>query len=1015
MDLRRYNPDFVNRHFTDHPDPPASSLKTSSPCAVLWSDICDFSGLTERLVAAGPDGVESLTSYLNTYYERLVELVQGSGGDVIEFAGDALLAVWRVTEHDTTADQVLRAADCALRIQSELHQYRVSDRITLSQRVAVGVGTMRFCWAGGVLSRWAVVASGEPLAQTQKIDHDVDPGQVVVSDRAWALASARCRGHRLPGGAFRLLEVTDAPPRVPLDRAEPPEEAEPALRSFLHGAVMARVRAGQARWLAELRTISVLFIQLAGLAPDDEDALDRVHDALVQCQHALYRQGGAFSGLSLADKGATVLASFGLPPLSHEDDPVRAVQTAMDIVERLDAIGLRASVGVTTGQVFCGLLGGEARCEYTTLGRPVNVASRLMTVVEQGVVVDEATWRASQGRLGYESLPPVRIKGSPRPVAVHRPTGETRVAVRAPTAIVGRRDELQLLAEQLQAVVRRGDGGIVLLEGEAGIGKSRIVLEAIQSAHELAVHPVLLAAQAIEKETVYFAWREAIGDVLGVDTEQDEGLQQRLVSALDGDAELERLVPLLGAVLSVPLPDNEHTAEMDGLVRAANTRAFVSRLVQRLADTQPLLLIVEDAHWLDSSSWALLVEVVASVKPLAVLIAARPFEEEPPELERLRERERFRHVLLDRLSPGDTLQLVCQRLGVVSIPENVGEALVEKADGNPFFAEELAYTLRDTGQLLIQDGTCGLAPGRTLEELALPATVQGAVVSRVDRLSPSSQLLLKVASVIGREFLQRILEGVYPSEELDAQVAELLPPLVREDIILPEATGDDPAFIFKHALGQQAVYELMPFAQRREWHAAVASYYEAQEERRSALLALLAWHWSQAQEPDRAFGYLCEAAEQALARHACREATRFYRRALALREENPSLADDHRTAELDEGLARAVYGTGDSEQFRVHSRRALTRLRKPVARDGLPLSLGFAGLLIRAWLQSRWPKSYEVKTDQQRVVARLAARMESTLAEVALFQEETLRGLYLAIRQYVTARSLGPSAELARA
>ena len=1015
MDLQRYTPEFVNRHFTAAPTPPTSSELDEALCAVLWCDICNFTGLTERLVAAGPVGVESLTGYLNAYYSRLVGLVHSHGGDVIEFAGDALLAVWRVEDGSSVADQVVRAGACSLDIQAELHNYKVSDQIKLSQRVAVGVGTMLFTWVGGILSRWTIVASGEPLAQTQLIDHDVDPGQVVMSARAWELAHPRCQGRLLPGGSTRLLSVGSGPRRTPLRRTEPPAEAEPALRAFLPGAVLARVKAGQGRWLAELRNISVLFIQMADLAPDNAEVLPLVHEVMVQCQHAVYRQGGAVSKISMADKGTTILGSFGLPPLSHEDDPVRAVEAAMDVVARLDGLGVRASVGVTTGQVFCGLLGGEARCEYTTLGRPVNVASRLMTLVEQGVMVDETTWRASQRRLGYDSLDPVRVKGVPDPVAVFRPTGESRVEVRPPTEIVGRQGELAIVSEQLQTVLRQGEAGVLVFEGEAGIGKSRIVLEAIQKAHELAVQPVLIAAQAIEKETVFFAWREAIGDILGVDTSDDDGLTERLTEEVSDDPELVRLIPLLGAVLSADLEDNEHTAEMGGQVRAANTRGLVTRLVQRLADTQPLLLIVEDAHWLDSISWALLVEVVASVRPVAVLIATRPFEEPPPELGRLAEMEHFKHVVLEHLSPEDTIQLVCQRLGVVGLPAEVARVLVEKAGGNPFFAEELAYSLRDSGHLLIHDGTCGLAPGKDMEELALPTTVQGAVVSRVDRLSPSSQLVLKVASVIGREFLQRILEGVYPSEETGDEVAGLLPPLVVQDIILPEAAGDDPAYIFKHALGQQAVYELMLFAQRREWHSKVAEWYEGQEERRAALYAVLAYHWSQAEEPTKAFSYLRQAADQALSRYACREAVHFYERALALREKDPSLADRHEVAVLEEGLSRALYGIGDAEACRLHSERSLALFGRPVARSKLALTFGLLGQVLRAVLQARWPKQYEVKTDREREAALLGARMQSTLAEIAVFRDEATRCLYAAMRQLIAARSLGPSAELARA
>jgi tetratricopeptide (TPR) repeat protein len=234
-------------------------------------------------------------------------------------------------------------------------------------------------------------------------------------------------------------------------------------------------------------------------------------------------------------------------------------------------------------------------------------------------------------------------------------------------------------------------------------------------------------------------------------------------------------------------------------------------------------------------------------------------------------------------------------------------------------------------------------------------------------------------------------------------------------MILPEATGDDPAYIFKHALGQQAVYELMTFAQRREWHAAVAGHYELQDERREAQHAVLAHHWSLAEQPGRAFGCLRAAAEQALARYACREAVRFYERAIALREADPSLASSHEIAVLEEGLSRALYGHGDAERTRLRSERALALFGRPVARSGLWLLLGLLGGVLRAVHQARRPERYEVKTEREREAALLSARMQSTLAEIAVFREDAAQCLYSAMRQLIEARRLGPSPDLARA
>ncbi|MCB9540593.1 MAG: AAA family ATPase [Myxococcales bacterium] len=1020
MQFRRYTPEAVLRRIAADPTPPESPTSETTPAAVLWADISGFTRLTERLVADGPMGVETLTEYLNAYFDRLIGIIHAHGGDVIQFEGDAVLCLWR-PEDDPSLDRLTqRATQCALDIQRQMGRFDVGDGVALSQRVAIGAGRVRLFWVGGVLARWTVVVAGDPLRQVQDCSHDVQPGEVVASPEAWALVSTRCRGAVLNRGSAHVQAITAPLPVAPLRAAALPEGAERAVRVFLHGAVLARAGAGQGRWLAELRTVTVLFVHLPELDPAADDILALSQAITEQTQHAIYRWGGSIDKISMADKGATLLAGFGIPPLAHEDDATRGVRAALDIVGRLKAIGVRASVGVTTGQVFCGVVGSGARCEYTTLGRAVNLASRLMQLADGGVLVDEATYQAAQHRLGFESLDAVRVKGVPEPVPIHRPTGELRAVVRQQTELVGRGDEQALIAARLQDLLRERTPGVLVFEGEAGIGKSRLVHEVVRRAAELEARVLMAEATSIERESPYHAWRPLVAELLALPRglTADEALAH-VEAGLAFDPALAPLAPLMDAVLPLDLEDNETTEQMPGEVRAANLNDLLVRLLQRAAEAEPLVIVVEDVHWLDSASWTLLDAVGRAVQPALLVLATRPLPDPPPAAwTRLVEAPGADHVVLGNLSPEDTLQLVCQRLGVVHLPDAVGALLTDKSGGNPFFTEELAFSLRDTGLLLVHDGTCGLAPGADLETLVLPDTVQGAVISRVDRLPASQQLLLKVASVIGREFAYRILAHVYPAEETGDDVGTLLPPLLDLDLIIAEGettVGPQAYYVFKHAIGQEAIYGLMLFKQRRELHRRVAEFYERRPPNELvALYPLLAHHWTKAEEKPRALDYLHKAGDQALQRFANIEAARFFERALALCAEGVA-APRERVRRLYEGLAEARFRTGEYPGCLAASADALELLDAAPARTPARTVFSLAGAVGRRLLYGAFPALGRVDDEARREIRLAAARLYGMRAEIAVFTDDPLSCVYGALVGLNLASTAGPSAELGRA
>jgi hypothetical protein len=528
------------------------------------------------------------------------------------------------------------------------------------------------------------------------------------------------------------------------------------------------------------------------------------------------------------------------------------------------------------------------------------------------------------------------------------------------------------------------------------------------------------AADAVEQATPYYAWRPIVSRLLGLEAlgaAPPETRRAHVLAQLQDDPALVRLAPLLSDVVAVDLPDTELTGAMTGDVRADNTRELVVGLLQRTGGgPQPHVLILEDAHWLDSASWPLARQVVAQVAPLLLVLATRPLSEpQPLAYQRLHDAPATRVLRLTALEADETATLVGRRLGAAVLPEPVARLIVERAEGNPFYSEELGLALRDAGVITVAEGVCRLAPtAGDLRGLALPDTVQGVITSRIDRLPPREQLTLKVASVIGRVFAHRMLRDVHPVEGDRQHLAAALQVLERQELTVQEMPEPDLAYLFKHVITQETAYSLMPFAQRRELHRAVAGWIERREgSDLASYYPLLAYHWGRAEDRAKTLDYLELAGEQALHQSAYEEAVGYFTEALRLDAASEQAEDSLRRARWERQLGEAHVGLGHLAESRAHLEHALALLGRPVpaTRVGLVASLAGQGLrqALHRIAHGRWPGRWQPLS----AVELEAARAEGRLLEVLMFGYEMLPAVHSTVRNLNRVEAAAPSPELA--
>ncbi len=983
--------------------------------AALFTDLVGFTALAEELSRQGPKGAEELSRLVDEHFGRLTEIVRADGGDVLFYAGDAAMVTWIAADEAGLPEVTARATQCALRLQQRL---AASATGGLRMRASIGAGDLTYMRVGGLQDRWLFLSSGGAIEQALRADSAAAPGDVVLSPEAATSLESIVGGTRLSGGALRVGQLDWLTTVV--DRAESVAQIPDArLRSMVPESVAARVDAGLEGWIGEFRRVTMVFCGLGGLDPASKDGLAAVHAAVLSLQRGVARYEGAIYQLLTDDKGTTLVAAFGLPPHAHEDDAARGTLAALDMKDRLAGLGLRGAMGVATGLVYAGLYGTAHRRQYTVAGPPVILAARLMQQAGDSVLCDDATRTRAigHGTLRFDSLPSLELKGYVGQVPVHRPRrsdGSTQEE-RAETVRdvpVGRAHECAMLLEAL-AETRTGRGGVVFLEGEPGIGKSCLLEYARSVALGDGIRVLRGVADETEKSTAYHAWRPILRKLAGTDP-------ALIASRLGFRPEQSDLLPLLSALLGMSLGSSDLIAQMSDEVRTANIRELMLQGLANAAASDPLMVTIEDVHWLDSASWTLLLAAARNLPEIRLLITSRRPDDPDSQYTSLCTLAGPAYLPLAPLAPEAVDALLAARLGVSRLPESLLQLVRQRAAGNPFFAEELAYALRDYGLISISAGRCEMtddardlqsAFAEALSTRGLPATMQGVVTSRIDRLSQFEQFTLRVASVIGPRFDAQLLSEVHPSPAVSEQLDGSLALLERLDIIRRESNSPGQLFTFRHAITHQVAYDLTPFAQRRDLHRAVGEWFEARyQDDPSPVLPLLAHHWRRAEDTSKAVHYLGRAGEQAFHGYAHAEAVAFLSDALALGRQAP--AAERSRWELRAG--RACVSWSRYHEGQRHIERGLALIGERIPHGPISLTAQLLGQTARQVLHRAVPGRFVGRSTKRREVLLEAARSHEALVEAFYLMNQSLPCLHSALRSLNLAEMAGPSPELAR-
>lgn len=649
--------------------------------------------------------------------------------------------------------------------------------------------------------------------------------------------------------------------------------------------------------VGERRIVTMLFCDVKGSTAaaarfDPEEWAEIINGAFARMIEPIYRYEGTVARLM----GDGLLAFFGAP-IAHEDDPQRAVLAGLEVVEgirdysdeirRVWGIDLTVRVGVNTGLVVVGAVGSDLRMEYSALGDAINLAARMEQTAQPGTVqIAEATYRLVAPLFDVEAIEGLELKGVAEPVTVYRVIGKRdkpgslRGIVGLDSPLVGRETEFRQLTAALEHL-SEGQGGIISVIGEAGLGKSRLVAEARNAWHPV---PASLwvegKSQSYETTVPYAPFALALAQCAQLDPamSRDERyvhLREQIERLLPGHG--EELAPFVAQPMGLPVAaeDVERIQFLEPPMLRGKVFDAVTQWIEALTAVRPMVLYLDDIHWIDPTSLELLESLIPITgrAPLLILPAFRPRREDLSwQFHQMLGREyahRYTAIQLQPLDPDQGRELVGNLLVIEDLPESVRALIVSRAEGNPFFVEETIRSLLDAGLVERQDGHWRATAD--IVRIQIPETLIGVITARLDRLEDADKQVVQAAAVLGREFDYSTLADLLDESR---PLRQSLATLEHRELI---RTIQDNRFTFKHVLTQEAAYESLLLSRRRQLHHRAAdSILDADPER----AAEIARHYLEARQPAQALPHLVQAGHQAAQAFAVQEAIGYYTQAL---------------------------------------------------------------------------------------------------------------------------------------
>ncbi|MDP2731102.1 MAG: adenylate/guanylate cyclase domain-containing protein [Dehalococcoidales bacterium] len=886
-----YIPGILLDAIASHPDrnPPwVDSIEGT----LLLADISGFTPMTEKLAEVGKEGAELLTNIINQYFQSMLDTSNQYGGDNLKFGGDALLILFQGESH------ALRAVAAALAMQRTTGQFKAfragSFRLRLKMTIGVHSGNFYSAAAGLAGHTMQHFILGPDTNRVCELQDEAESGELLISESSMKQLGEFCITE--PRGGNYLVRRLRVKPIIQ-SLINKPDAGLPAgvteIVAFLPPPIAQGLRSdGKVRNIeGEHRKVTIIFINLIGINKlleeyGAESMLKELQQYLTALLQLSNESGGFLAGNDVYTHGLKLILVFGAP-VAHEYDSASALHLVTELSRKLAELKLHLSykIGVNSGFVFAGDVGPAYRRQYTVMGDAVNLSARLMSAcsADKALVSRQVIIEAGASFQSRE-LAPIQVKGKRDAIPVYELEGERNVAPailsEPASTLFGREKELALFKKTCRKI-GSGKGQVVIVSGEAGIGKSRLIQSFQDHTNSLGWETYTGTCQSHTVSKPFTPWVGILNTFFGLSPDESaESRSQKVLSTIERlSPEFIESASLLNWLLGLSIPESDVVRSLDDESRRRRLFELVARLFQESALKLPLLILVEDLHWADHSSLELINYLGANISNshIMVCLSQRPAKEEKIKLP---ERSAVT-ITLGELPQEVAKQFALSVLGHPNLPEQVMETILTKARGNPLFLEEIAVSLSAAGVIDKILTASTLESSKIMASLDIPDRLQTLIMARIDTLGNFLKEVIRTASVIGSTFDIPTLQPLLSFSAEEVNLEHCLQDLSQLDLLAPYPDIKQDMYRFKSTLIQDIAYDSLLFARRRELHQQVATCIEeANGGKLETVYEILVHHYSHGRNNDKTLTYAVKAADKARKVFAHEEAIDYYRRAL---------------------------------------------------------------------------------------------------------------------------------------
>ncbi len=855
---------------------------------LFYIDISGFTSMSEKLASIGKEGAEKLAGIINDYFDNFNDIISHYGGDIYRFGGDAIFGFYEDKKKNISVSNALVAAKKTMEYVLKNDTVTIGkNKFSIKMHIGLAYGDIYFqdlesdYFLGGTLSY-----------DLNKIVDTAGSGEIMVNKKFKNLAKD-AKFKKVEDDIYLLVNMDKVKARKKTIKID--------LEKFSNDEIKKLTKKMQnylPAWLdkriilnpvfnpkdGEHRKMAVLFIHFKGFNIESDPLLaeEIISNFYKNVDKLTEKYDAYLNKMDVYKDSARMLIVFGFP-YAHEDIYIRATSLAEEVMRFSKILRLKIKIGINGGFAFGSPIGDDYRREYTVMGDVVNLAARFATgAKENSIIVGESIYKKAQKVFDFEFLGERSYKGKSKKIKIYKPLEKKKVErvvlskwLSESEKFIGRKKEMVTVNEAIVKVLKK-HGQIIGISGQAGLGKSRMTQEILKILKDKKFTVYEGDCVSYGTTLAYHPWITLLNNYFEINPNDTIEEKEKKIEKRMGEISKKMLswLPIVGEIMAVPFRDNELTKSLDAKLKKQRFFDIVLDILKFMSKKEPHCIVLDDIHWADSASMDMINYITRNISTnrLLFLLVFRPMANKE-----FMEKKYYTQIDLKPFNKSDTMSLVKNLLNIKSFPDELKNLIIQKTQGNPFYTEEIIKSIIEQG-FIKQDKKGKWVFSGNLKKLNLPDSIEGVILSRIDRLEIKERDALQFASILGREFDFELLAGIYKHKK---ELLEIFNNLHKLDIIKKEISEGTTRYFFKHIFTQEVAYDTISFEKRRELHRKVGSYIERTNKKKlQDVLGLLSYHYYKGENYEKSLVFSVEAGDKAKNVYANEEAIEFYTRAI---------------------------------------------------------------------------------------------------------------------------------------